>query len=711
MLQRLRSEIAASHLSQCWKVRAGILPRMTVAIILLGFLTMAPLFGAKQPITHETMWAMKRVGAPIPSPDGKWVVMPVLEPAYDPKEQVSDLWISPIDGSAGPRRLTSTKSSESDVAWSRDSRRIVFAAKREGDEEAQIYLLDIAGGEAQRLTQQVDGASAPVISPDGARLLYQGLFDPLAASRKQRKYNVRVFETFPIRQWDHWLDEKRPHLFVQALEPGAKAKDLLVGSALADEKGFDGVQGNSGADLQAIWTPDGAAVVFTATINEHIAAHANVTTHLYLAPAGGGEPKALTSGKDTFVAPYFRPDGKGLYALIERDSGKPYNLTRVAMWPWSSSGAGAMKIVSAGLDRAVGKFAVTPDNRTLYALAEEYGHEKLFQMPADGGGAASLAFEMTLGAYTNLRIPEAAPRPILVANWESAVNPFEAVLIDPAGKGHKNLTNFNASRVVEIDWQPMRHFWFTAKNGRKIHNMIVLPPSFDETKKYPLINFIHGGPHIMARDQFHTRWNYHLLTAPGYVVLTTNYTGSSGFGEAFAQTIQLDPLKGPGEELNEAVDEAIKRFAFIDGSRVAAGGASYGGHLSNWLEATTTRYKCLFSHAGLINLESQWGTSDTIYHRELNSGGPVWEQGPVWRTQNPIRLAANFKTPMLLSVGENDFRVPLNQTIENWSVLQRQQVPSRLLVFPDENHWILKGENNRYFFTELQAWLARYLRK
>ncbi len=684
-----------------------MLPRMAVAII-LGFLTMSPLVAAKPPITHETMWAMKRVGAPSPSPDGKWVVMPVVEPAYDPKDQVSDLWIAPLDRSGAPRRLTSTKGGESGVAWSADSRRVVFAAKREGDEDTQIYLLEVAGGEAQRLTQLVGGASAPAISPDGTRLLYQGTFDPLANLRKQRRYNARVFDAFPIRQWDHWLDEKRPHLFVQVLEAGAKANDLLAGTALAREKGFNGFQGNSGADLQAIWTPDGSAVVFTATVNEHVAAHATVTTHLYLASAGGGEPKALTSGKDSFAAPYFRPDGKGLYAQFERDSGKPYSLTRVAMWPWPSPGTAAMKVVSASLDRAVSSFGVTPDNRTLHALAEESGHEKLFEMPADGG-AASLTFDMSFGVYANLRIPEAAPRSLLVANWESAVNPFEVVLIDPAARSHKNLTNFNAAKVTEIDWQPMRHFWFTAKNGRRIHNMIVLPPGFDEGRKYPLINLIHGGPHIMARDQFHTRWNYHLLAAPGYVVLTTNYTGSSGFGEAFAQAIQLDPLKGPGEELNEALDEAIKRFPFVDGSRVAAGGASYGGHLTNWLEATTTRYKCLFSHAGLINLESQWGTSDTIYQRELNNGGPVWEQGPVWRTQNPIRLAANFKTPILLSVGENDFRVPLNQTIEHWSVLQRLRVPSRLLVFPDENHWILKGENSRYFFTELHAWLAKYL--
>lgn len=689
---------------------------MTVGarVAIAGLLAFSSLLTAagKVPITHEAMWKMKRVGAPAPSPDGKWVVMPVVEPAYDLKEQVSDLWIVPADGSAAPRRLTATRTGESSVAWSADSQRIVFTARRDGDEDAQVYALAVAGGEAQRLTRMPGGASAPLLSPDGKHLLFQGTYDPLAATRQQRKYNARVFDAFPIRQWDHWLDEKRPHIFVQTLAPEAgPARDLLDGTPLAKLKGFDGVPGNSGSDLQAVWTPDSAGIVFAAAANQHEAAFANVPTHLYhlSVSAGLSEPRALTAGKDSFANPSFRPDGRALYALVEQDApGKVYNLTRVAMLGWPAQDSGKVKIVSATLDRAVSSFAVSPDSQTLYATAEEAGHEKLFTMPAEGGRAA-LAFEVPEGVYGNLRIPERAAATLLIANWESAVSPLEVVRIEVGAKGHRKLSNFSAAEADKLDWQPLQHFWFTAKNGRKIHNMMVLPPGFDGKKKYPLLTFIHGGPHTMSRDQFHTRWNYHLLAAPGYVVLTTNYTGSTGFGEEFARAIQGDPLKGPGEEINEAVEEAIKRYAFIDGTRVAAGGASYGGHLANWLEATTTRYRCLFSHAGLINLESQWGTSDTIYHRELNNGGPVWEQGPVWRTQNPIRLAANFKTPMLLSVGENDFRVPLNQTLENWSVLQRQRVPARLLVFPDENHWILKGENNRFFFQELHAWLAKYL--
>jgi dipeptidyl aminopeptidase/acylaminoacyl peptidase len=193
-------------------------------------------------------------------------------------------------------------------------------------------------------------------------------------------------------------------------------------------------------------------------------------------------------------------------------------------------------------------------------------------------------------------------------------------------------------------------------------------------------------------------------------MLMTDYTGSTGFGEKFAQAIKLDPLKTPGLEIDQAVNEALKRYPYIDGGKMCALGASYGGHLVNWLEATTTRYKCLVSHAGEVDLESQWGMSDGIYNREVTNGGPPWEGNPVWRDQSPIAYAKNWKTPMLLSIGERDFRVPIGNTLENWATLQRMKVPSRLLVWPDAWHWILKPEDSRHFYQEVDVWLAHYLK-
>ena len=674
----------------------------------------------KHAITHEDVWLMKRVGAPIPSPDGKWVVFSVVEPAYDEKDVVIDLWIVPADGSAAPRKITNTKGGENGTNWSPDSKSIAFSAKRDGDEVNQIYLLNIAeGGDAVRVTSLSTGATSPQFSPDGKMLLFTSTVFPgamndeenqkLAAERKAKKYNARVYESFPIRYWNRWLTDQQTHLFVQSLDAGAKAKDILAESNLVKEQGFAGRMADAGEEFDATWTPESDAIIFAATTEKNKAAYANVGTQLYKVSAMGGEPSAITKERGNYSKPKFSPDGKSLYCLFEAETGKVYNLSRLAKLDWPA--VGIPKIITASTDRSILSFAITPNSQKIYFTAENQGREIINWSNSSGseGSYNRPVLKRSRGTYTNLTIPSKTKTPIIFTNLEEATSPAEIVLNDIENYTLRRLTNFNYDAVSKIDWQPLREFTFTSKRGKAIHNFIALPPNFDENKKYPLFVVIHGGPHTQWRDQFFLRWNYHLLASPGYVVLLTNYTGSTGFGEKFAQEIQGDPLLGPAEEINEAADEAIKQFKFIDATRQAAGGASYGGHLANWLQATTIRYKCLISHAGLVNLESQWGTSDGIYHREVGNGGPVWEQGEIWRKQNPIRYAAKFKTPMLMTVGEQDFRVPLNNTLENWSVHQRLQIPSKLIVFPDANHWILKGEDNKFFVSEVQAWLKKWL--
>lgn len=681
------------------------MPRLVFSLLLY-----AAVLAAKRPITHEDVFLMKRVATPVASPDGKWVVFSVTEPAYAEADQSSDLWITSADGSGTPRKLTHTKASESGVDWAPDSSKIAFTARREGDDVSQVYVLDLSGGEAMRLTNVSTGASSPLWSPDGRWILFESSVYPqaetdeankkAAADRKARKYNARVYDGFPIRYWDHWVDERKPTLMVIPADGSARSRDLLTATQLARQPGYGGMNGLASESLQPAWAPGTASVVFVATTNRHEAAFASTVTHLYeVALSAGGEPRALTRGDAvSYSKPQFRPDGKALYAL-ESNEQKVYSLARLVKWNWPSSGAAQR--VSPDFDRSVDSFSFSPDSSQVYAVAEEHGDTKIYRASASGGAFA--VYANGPGTYGSLTMAGSVP----VATWETAVSPAEVVRVPMSGK--QNLTRLNAQRIEELDWKHVEHFWFTSKRGRKIHNLVVTPPGFDPAKKYPLFALIHGGPANMWKDQFFTRWNYHLLGAPGYVLLLTDYTGSTGYGEEFAQAIQGDPLKTPGDEINQAVDEALAKYSYIDRTRLAAGGASYGGHLANWLEATTTRYKCLIAHAGLINLESQWGTSDTIWHREVNNGGPVWEQGPVWREQNPIRLAKNFKTPMLLTVGERDFRVPLNQTLENWSVLQRQKVPSKLIVFPDANHWIQRGEDSRFFYQEVAAWLKRWL--
>jgi Tol biopolymer transport system component len=274
----------------------------------------------KQPLTHETMWLMKRVSAPVISPNGKWVVFSLTEPAYDEKDQTADLWIVPSDGSAKPRRLTATKAGESDAAWAPDNHRIAFSAKREGDEQAQIYILDLAGGEAQRVTNVSTGARSPKFSPDGTRIsfastVYPGALDDeankkAAKEEKDKKEKVRAFDSFPIRAWDRWLDPKQPHVFVQTLSGGA-AKDLLAGTKLVAQPGFGGTGGGEGREtINAEWAPDGQSLIFSATTGRNTGAYAEVSWDFYRVSINGGEPEKLTNAVGSYGDPEFSHDGK-----------------------------------------------------------------------------------------------------------------------------------------------------------------------------------------------------------------------------------------------------------------------------------------------------------------------------------------------------------------------------------------------------------------
>lgn len=686
--------------------------------IVLGIFVIAGAAWPKRPITHEDVWLMKRVGAPVVSPDGKWAVFSVREPSYDAQKEVTDLWIVPVDGSQQAKRLTFTKGPEGDVDWSPDSTRIAFSAKREGDEAPQIYIIPITGGEAVRLTALSTGAAGPKWRPDGKALLFESRVYPganddaanrrIAQERKNRKYNARMYERLPFRFWDRWLDDTQLHIFVQELTEGSQPRDLLAGTKFVQQPGFGKIEMED--TLNPAWSPDGDSIVFDCSTDLDRSMDRFTTNHVFRIPSQGGEPEALTSGEDSYGGAVFRPDGKALYMKHDRAYGsgmKLYTLTRLAVLAWPAAAGAKPRILTEGWDRSVDSFRFAPDNRTVYITAEEHGHDRLFVTPAEGGEVKS-HHEVTVGGYSGLSIPSKAAATLLVASWFSTTNPPEVFRIDPARGSRTALTHFNDGRVAEIDWQPVREFWFTSKKGTRIHNMVVLPPAFDESKKYPLMVFMHGGPHNQWKDQFFLRWNFQYIASPGYVVLMTNYTGSSGFGEEFAAAINKDPLQRPAAEINQAADEAIRRFPFIDAKRQVAGGASYGGYLANWMEATTDRYLTLFNHAGLTNNESMWGTTDGSYYWERKNGSPVWEGGGFWQSQNPLRFAAQYKTPMLVTHGEGDYRVPVSQGFEIFKLLQRRGIPSKLILFPEENHWILKGENNRYFFRELFAWLEKY---
>lgn len=463
---------------------------LPLASLLLA-LTCAPVHAdpaapARHPITHEDVWLMKRVGTPQASPDGKWAVFAVTDPAYDSKEQWSDLWIKALDDDSPARRLTFSKGSESAVAWSPDSRQLAFVAKRDGDDVGQIYRLDVAGGgEAERLTTLTLGARQPKWSPDGKQLLFVSDIFPgnageedvkkSAKERKDRKYTARAYESFPPRYFDKWLDDKQVRLFVMEARSGAPVRDLLAGSKLVAQPGFGGSQGDGGQSLSAVWAPDGQHIVFAASTNRHEAARQSGYTQLYMVAAGGGEAQQLTRDTHSYGDLKFSPDGKTLFCLTQAETaGKVYDLERLASFAWPLNHP-EPQILTAGLDRSISRFALPDGAKRVYFTYEHAGLEQLHSINYNGSGLRDEPSAAS-GSINGL----SAGGKALVGIWESSVNPPEVYRF---GAAPKRLTALNTERAASIDWQAPEHFWFKAADGAQVHNMLIKPPGFDPARK------------------------------------------------------------------------------------------------------------------------------------------------------------------------------------------------------------------------------------
>jgi dipeptidyl aminopeptidase/acylaminoacyl peptidase len=670
---------------------------LALFLLSIAFNTIAQ---TKRPITHEDLIALKRVTAPALSPDGKWAIIGVNELNYNEKEQINDIWIVPTDGSQAPRRLTTAKAGESAYDWSPNGKYISFIAKRDGDEEAQLYLLNMTnGGDAQRFTNILSGVGSPKWSPDGKKIMFtskvypgcynDSTFKKMAETKKNQKYKARIYEGFPIRDFDKWIDEKQSHLFVQNID-STKAFDFTskMKNNLSPYFKIEGTTWSSNMEL-----------VYAASNDTNLTFHYPKSQIFRLNIESGIETQ-ISNGNTSYTAPKVSSDGKYLYCTTLNGSNEMYELDKLTRYDYPSL---ANKIVlNTQLDRPINDYKID-ESSEIIASIEDQGRDRIVKFTNGGKSIKNLTVN-TKGCYTGISTQAG----ITVALFESSIQPAELVRINKDGS-HTALSSFNSDLLNKLDLNEIETIWTKTKKGKNIRSIITKPANFDQNKKYPLLVLMHGGPSVSTKENFTYRWNNHLIAQKDIVVIMTDYTGSTGYGEKFGKDIQNDPFKGPAEEIQEAATDAIKRFNFIDGTNQAAAGASYGGHLANWMQATTSHYKCLIAHAGLVNSVSQWGTSDGIYGRELMNGGTPWSGAKTWSVQNPYTYISNFKTPILLSVGENDFRVPINNTIENYHILQRLKIPSRLIVFPEENHWILKPENSRLHYKEINNWLRKWL--
>ncbi len=646
--------------------------------------------------TVQDLWAIPRVGAPAVSPDGRLLVVPVTTYDLELNEGRTRLWLVPQPGGE-PRALTAAEFSSSEPAFSPDGGRLAFVRKRD-KEKAQLYVMRLDGGEPEKLTDLPLGVFDPRWLPDGKRIVFaahllRGALTPEATrarleEREKDKVKAHATEDRVYRYWDTWLTTGEvPHLFVYDLERRTLT-DLVPDS----ERWFDFMEPSGQYDV----SPDGEEVAFAANSSEP--PHQQVRWAIFTAPVRGGATRCLTPDHPADdLRPRYSPDGRFIVYGMQKDPFFYADRVRLMRYDRAS---GAHQGLTEDWDRSPLGWEVGRDG-AVYFFAEDAARTRLFALAPAGGTPRCL---VETGTLSGLCVGGDGR---LYFKRETLSEPPEVASCAADGSDLRALTRFTAAVMGECSLGEVREMEFEGAGGDRVQMFLVMPPGFDERRRWPLVQLIHGGPHGIFGDQFHFRWNAHLFAAPGYVVALVNFHGSTSWGQEFAQCIQGRWGDQPLEDVLKATD-ALEATGWVDPARMAAAGGSYGGYMASWVGAHTDRFRCIINHAGVYNTLAQYA-SDVTQGRHQAFGGEPWKGLENIERWNPACFAAGQSTPTLVIHGERDYRVPVGQGLEAYGVLKAKGVPARLLYFPDENHWILKPQNSVVWYREVMGWLERYL--
>jgi len=689
---------------------------------LLGLMIVAscagPALAAGRAMTVDDLLAVKGVSDPQVSPDGKLVVYVVSELDRATEKSNSDLYLIP-SGGGEPRRLTTATGSDNHPRWSPDGRSIAFLSTRGGS--AQVWLLPVDGGEARPLSKLPVDVAGPIWSPRGDRVAFTAKVYPgktpeetaaIDEAKAKEKSRVKTYDKLMVRHWDQWDDGKRSHLFVADVATG-KARDLSPKFAVNIPPA------PFGGSSDYAFSPNGNELAFTAEPSRDLAWSTN--TDVWIVSAAGNEPQNLTvdnPGAD--AQPSYSPDGDYLAYLSQaragfeadrwvlkvrdRDSGESSEVTdRIDRSVHSFAWGGSREVTRPFEGTVRDLFVVLDDSgsvaiRGLGLLADGDGHVFVTERPKGIAGGVNHSLQILPGGDD------------LVFLHGTSNAPNEVYRATPDGSGLTALTRQNAPLLEALDLPRAEKLSFQGADGDEVSGWLVKPPGFDPARKYPVVFLIHGGPQGAWHDEWHGRWNYALFAAPGYAVVAINPRGSTGFGQKFTDQISRDWTGRVFEDLMKGLDHALKTYPFLDGSRMAAAGGSYGGFMVNWIAGHSDRFRALISHAGVFDLTSMYGTTEELWFAEWEFGGVPWESPKIYLDQTPSAFAGNFKTPTLVIHGSLDFRVPDAQGLGMFTSLQRKGVPSRFVLFPDEGHWIAKPANRIVWWREVHDWLAKYLK-